>query len=542
MKKIVIIFLSILFFIPGLLQAQSWQWAKQMGSSYLLYDDLLKSLISDGNHTYGIGTYAGIFNLPSDTIYSNGLNDIFIAKFANNGVMMWAKTLGGSFNQPTANEYGNGVYDPVNDCIYLTGTFIGYINFGNGISLNSLNTDQDIFISKMDLNGNFHWAKKIESQGHDYAYIFAKPDGNILISGHLENNSFVDTVPIVAGGFFASYDSLGNILWAKHKMNGPDQYQVSIDFIDNDFVIAGVAGPSGTVTIDTVTMNVNGLYDGFLARFDSVANLKYLKIIGGKGVGAFNWISIDANKNIYCAGSIMDSVIIGNDTLFHPVSDYIVAKFDENANLLWYRMGNSSLGAESSYILCNSEGKCYVSGAFQGNLSFGSNNLSANTNQNMFVTRIDENGNWYDVLDFGEANPPRIVVDSIGSLYVAGEFKNTINVGSTSMTSSFNNDIYLAKSSAITGLEENQRNSFLLLNIYANPNAGKCTITIPEEFKNEHKLLLSIYDINGRIILQKSLLINTTTINVDLEAVAKGVYSVNLSNGKKTYSGKIVLE
>ena len=54
--------------------------------------------------------------------------------------------------------------------------------------------------------------------------------------------------------------------------------------------------------------------------------------------------------------------------------------------------------------------------------------------------------------------------------------------------------------------------------------------------------MLSIFDNTGKLIQQNNLNINDGTIKLSLEAEAKGIYNVSLSNGKSSYSGKIVFE
>ena len=54
--------------------------------------------------------------------------------------------------------------------------------------------------------------------------------------------------------------------------------------------------------------------------------------------------------------------------------------------------------------------------------------------------------------------------------------------------------------------------------------------------------MLSIFDNTGKLIQQNKLNINDGTIKLSLEAEAKGIYNVSLSNGKRSYSGKIVFE
>jgi hypothetical protein len=87
-------------------------------------------------------------------------------------------------------------------------------------------------------------------------------------------------------------------------------------------------------------------------------------------------------------------------------------------------------------------------------------------------------------------------------------------------------------------------NTFLKhqLIIFPNPAIGKYNIMLPYEFLNERELTLNIFDNTGKLIGQNTPEIIDGKIKVSLEAEARGIYNAILSNGRKTYSGKIVFE
>jgi len=78
--------------------------------------------------------------------------------------------------------------------------------------------------------------------------------------------------------------------------------------------------------------------------------------------------------------------------------------------------------------------------------------------------------------------------------------------------------------------------------IYPNPTTGTCNIVIPEEFLYESALTLSVYDASGVLVQQIELHNEGEDFSFKLEQKAKGVYLVVLSNGKKSYRGKIVFK
>ena len=102
-------------------------------------------------------------------------------------------------------------------------------------------------------------------------------------------------------------------------------------------------------------------------------------------------------------------------------------------------------------------------------------------------------------------------------------------------------DLFVAKCSAITGIDEKTKSKQPQLFIYANPTAGKCNITLPDDFKNEKNLFLQIFDSQGKVIKKIPIEVSDEKIGVDISEEAKGIYHVILSNGKKTYSGTIIL-
>ena len=102
--------------------------------------------------------------------------------------------------------------------------------------------------------------------------------------------------------------------------------------------------------------------------------------------------------------------------------------------------------------------------------------------------------------------------------------------------------MFAAKCSPITWVQQPLDSPTNTLLIYANPNTGQCRITIPEEFLHEKELSLEIYDQTGRLIQQARMRIVGNSIELDIRAQAKGIYLAVLSNGKKSYQGKIVFE
>ncbi len=544
--KIRILILAMLFTTQFLLfticcHAQNWQWAKHIGSDYSMYGERPNSIITDGLNYYMIGSYGGTLYLPVGTLQSNGNNDIFIIKFDFNGNQIWAKTLGGSYMQPDAHEDASGVYDPVNNCIYIAGSYINSINFGSGINLlTSHYNTADVFVAKMDLSGNFIWAKQGGSTGNDKANVFAEPDGDILLVGNLWSAGNIDTLSIEAGGFFARFDSNGNLKWAAHKFSGFASPRIS--FLGSDIIMAG-AFETNPSSIDTVTMVPVGVYDGFITRMDSVGEVKWLKKFGSYGQDGFSGINISNINEIYAVGFFNDTITIDGQTLSNTGNDILITKFNQNGGLIWAKQAHANGNSQgANAVITDINNNFYITGLFEGNASFGNYNVSTTNPFDMFLARYDSSGYCLGVIHFGQAGSSCLTQDNLGNVVCAGAFHNTVNIGDSAFTSYGAQDIFVAKATSITGISELHKTPNNNLLIYANPTTGKCNITVPDDFLNETNLTLSIFDNSGKLIQQKKLEMNDGKIKVDLDAEAKGIYTAVLSNGKKSYTGKIVFE
>jgi len=86
-----------------------------------------------------------------------------IALFAQNEDWIWAKQAGG-----TIDDYGNSIAVDANGNIYVTGRFYGSSTFGTTNLTSS--GGSDIFVAKLDINGNWLWAKKAGGTSDDYVW------------------------------------------------------------------------------------------------------------------------------------------------------------------------------------------------------------------------------------------------------------------------------------------------------------------------------------------------------------------------------------
>jgi hypothetical protein len=198
--------------------------------------------------------------------------------------------------------------------------------------------------------------------------------------------------------------------------------------------------------------------------------------------------------------------------------------------------------AEGHKLYSDSEGFTYVTGYFSGSASFDGFDITSYSTKDMFLARYSPQGNCLGVVHFAKGKGSGITEDPQGNPIVKFLFNPSATLGENFFTSRGQDDILVFKIDAINGLKDEKTSDGNQLLIYANPNTGKCTITIPEEFANEKNLVLQIFDLQGKLIQQSAIEITDGKIKLDIQAQAKGMYTAVLSNGKKSYTGKIVFE
>src|SRR5687767_11655729 len=95
-------------------------------------------------------------------------------------LLEWAKSMGG-----TGVDNANSIAVDNAGNVYTAGYFTNTVDFDPGVGVFNLVSagNEDIFISKVDADGNFVWAKSLGGISDDMAHAIAvDPSGNVYIT------------------------------------------------------------------------------------------------------------------------------------------------------------------------------------------------------------------------------------------------------------------------------------------------------------------------------------------------------------------------
>ncbi len=171
-------------------------WAKRAGGSGS--DEGFGIVVDVSGNNYITGRFEGTATFGASEaneviLDSEGSNDIFVAKFDANGLILQAKQAGGS-----GNDAGYGVVVDASGNSYITGQFEGSATFGAGESneatLISIGAN-DIFAARYDADGLLLWAKQAGGNSGsggsgDFGFgIGLDAFGNSYVTGQFERTS-----------------------------------------------------------------------------------------------------------------------------------------------------------------------------------------------------------------------------------------------------------------------------------------------------------------------------------------------------------------
>lgn len=200
--------------------------------------------------------------------------------------------------------------------------------------------------------------------------------------------------PVSGGIFIVKYGLSGSVLWAK-VFPATDVVGISTDNFGNSYITGGMRNASTIIDNDTLINadSTGNSYDFYITKYSPSGSIIWAKSYGGGLDDRSQDIFTDANGYIYLTGTfqdtvlVLDTVILTNAGIFNAY----VAKFDSSGNLLFARSPSGNLNSGHN-IISNANGQMYLTGVFQGpDIILGSDTLMNNNsgNYDFFVASLN---------------------------------------------------------------------------------------------------------------------------------------------------------
>lgn len=340
---------------------------------------------------------------------------------------------------------------------YTTGTFKDTVDFGGDIITS--NGEEDIFLIKFDVDGNWEWTKTWGGSFWDSgSSLYADSDGNVYVTGHYRGT--VDFNPDGGGthmatgawdAFLSKFNSAGVWQWTKvwgGEVNScVSGESVSVGQSGNVFVTGyfiktvdfnSDGGPDGTHTSE-------GNYDVFLSKFTPSGTWLWTETWGGPSEDKAYSVSLDQQENPYVGGIYNGPVDFNPDggqirQSNNNSQDCWISKLDADGNWQWTSTFGGVTVDMFYSVASDSAGYSYATGSSQGPVDFGDGILREGYGyQDTFLCKFSPNGMclwgriWGgDDIAWGRS----VALDQNSYVYIAGYFRGDVDFGDGTLRSS----------------------------------------------------------------------------------------------------------
>jgi len=272
-------------FITKIDTANNYHWTKVIGGSG---NHSISDLSFDSyGQIYVIGTFQNTVDFNpssgSDLMSALGYSDLFISKYDMNGDYSWTKSFGGIGGNilPTALKVSE------DSSIYFSGVYYGPIDFdpGSGVLDYPINDDYELFMEKIDNDGNFKWNRRwgvgppiqsINSMVVKSDTVYAAGNFQTLTdfnwgsgeSNHIPNGMRDNYILKITGCEFPVYGSMiTTVCDSLVSLSGNQVFYTSGNYTDTTLTYYGC---DSIIDLDLVIINSTSVYDSVVFSCESV--------------------------------------------------------------------------------------------------------------------------------------------------------------------------------------------------------------------------------------------------------------------------------
>ena len=389
-------------------------WAKTIGDFRYQAGNAL-TLDASGN-IYLTGIFFGTTDFdpgPGVTnLVSAGNEDIFVCKYDNAGNFTWAKKFGG----PT-NDFCNTIKLDAAGNIYINGYFENTADFNPGPGVYNLVSAgaTDIFVCKLNSNGNLEWAQRIGGPSSDVAFaIDLDAQNNVYSTGFYfatvdfdpGSGVFNLTSTALGDGYILKLSNNGGFMNAA-RLGGNSRVRCSslkLDKTDHIYVAGHFDGeadfdPGGGLVLLNSPADDD---DIFIGKYDLNLNMVWVKQIGGPSYQKVFDIETDAANNIYTTGHYNGTADFDAGPAEKKLTalgdpDIFVLKMNATGEFVWVAQATGPFYGSGYSIKIDKDNNVYVGGTFEGTKDFdpGPNELKCTSagRSEMFIQKLRQCAN-----------------------------------------------------------------------------------------------------------------------------------------------------
>ncbi len=343
------------------------QWLRGLGGSlteraYGVVTDAAGNAYVTGHYASTDAVVAGV-QLPNAGDY-----DVFVAKYAADGELLWLRTAGGA-----GYDYGHGIALDSSGAVIVSGSVAGEARFGEAV-VQSGGASRAVFCAKYDVDGKLHWVRasggRLSGSGHGVA---VDGEDHIYIGGNGSGSGQWGALAINLGArasLVLKLTPAGDALWAAVHP-GAGVHEITADAQGRVWA-AGMFKERAVFGAETFTTTGPKDNDGFLCHYDKQGRLQWTRVLSGPGTDYCLGVATDGLGRVFVTGEFSATATLAGRTLnSQGATDIVTAAFDSAGGLDWW-VGNGGPRGDNAYTLAwHPSGRLLLGGSCSAGAGFG---------------------------------------------------------------------------------------------------------------------------------------------------------------------------
>lgn len=448
---------TVLLFVSSIAWGQqpfsSFDWANNYGGKG--YDRATSVTADLYDNSYVTGYFRDTL-IIADSMYVSQPNSVFIVKLDCQGGVEWSNYFGGP-----RNTYCYSIDVDVMGNTYITGEFLDSVSFGNIKLYNEDYYGAIPFFAKLNPNGEFEWATRLGGVHRGTGnQLKIDGEGNVYVTGRFsglpEFGSTTLTSQANTDVFIAKIDTNGEFLWASQTKGGGSDSSADLNIDDSGNVYVSGAF-NQTMTLGNIVLYRHSSYDSFITKLNPQGQFVWANNVGGTGIARAAYNTIDSQGNTYISAQFSNTAYFDNDSLISDGGfDVYIAKLNPNGEFVWQKQIEGSGDQWSNSIAMDSNDNLYVLGSFgMSEITIGETSLTGtySADGSTFLTKLDTLGNYQWAKHFQDNGPSyenRMMISINDMVLFAGRFKETLKLGDIELESNGSSDAFIARINELT--------------------------------------------------------------------------------------------
>jgi hypothetical protein len=364
---------------------------------------------------------------------------------------IWADGIGNADDQGGSDVAGDAAGN-----VYITGTFDGTMDFGNGNTISSKGSG-DIYVAKYSPAGVCQWAKRFgDLNPQSGRGIAVSSTGLVAIVGSFQGTVDFGGGALVSAGstdiFVARFSTDGVHVWSKRFGDSSAQSAKDVVFTSaNDVAVIG--DYYGTFNLGGANLPAAPPPDQaiFIGQLEGKtgAHVWSRGVAAAFGIGRA--VAADANGNVYFGGHYSGTANAGcGSQTTNTGYDGWVARYNNVGTCSWSKLFTGTDNTTMVTHLDVDGTAVWALGTYEGTVNIAGESVSSfGTEGQIFLARLSTvTGNAAFAKGLGSVDtdiPGGIAAAPNGQVHVAGRYEGTINLGGADHTSAGLYDVFLAR-------------------------------------------------------------------------------------------------